>query len=310
MSRERYDKSTLEKIASGFWILFIFLLVFWFVLYLLSPEIRFWSNFFFSWIFKDWQLTIAFFTLMFITIGWTMIEGLFKLIFYMRVAYNDKFFIVTKAIRFLLITYFIMLIFFRYVTIWDFDNWELYIFSLALLGVSSFIFFKSRFFNQQIIKMRKSISSKDFKYIYIPIEKVILSAVLAGAFFIYLFFYFVEKTPWVVEFTDMLLTQLLVNPVIITLAICMVIFIFFTPLLQIVIDLLPSFTIKILSDQMKDRIRSIKIWTLVFMVITLVIKSLPFWNLPDYVEVILSFVLLLVSWLVSRKSNLVMLKGK
>jgi hypothetical protein len=87
----------------------------------------------------------------------------------------------------------------------------------------------------------------------------------------------------------MLGSQLLYNPFVATLFYLMIAFTFFAPLLQVISEALPVFALSILSYQQKHRIKLVRAWTLLYLVIAVFWRVLlPLWNLSGWFNIIIS----------------------
>jgi len=283
-----------ERLMSPWWILFIAIFVTWGVASLLIPVVAEVSIWIFSYIFKDWYLLTAFVSLVAISIGWSILEGFFKFSLYLRLAHPNLAAYTIKIIQFIVIVLFITLIFFRYITIFDFDSIYLYIISVTITALISALYFRSKRFENRI---KKSISlyynqrNRDdfYKYFYIKIEYVLLIALFSGIVFIFLWLSAYGDVAWIKQFTSMLSDQLLHNPFIAILFSLIITFTFFAPLMQLISELLPVFALDILSYQQKHTIKRVRKWTLFYFLLAVFWRIiLPLWNIDLWINIVVS----------------------
>lgn len=294
-----------QKLISPYWVIFIFILVFWGAACLLSPEVAFFSVQLFHIIFSNWESAGAFMSLVSISIGWALLEMIFRIVLYLRLTNPNLSAYSVRATRFVVIAYFFTLVAFRYITIWDFDEIPLYIFSGALVAFVSILYIKSSRFKKHVLASielyKKQRTRKDFyEYFYFKVEKIILIALFAGMVFIFLYLNAYYDIAWIKELSATLGEQLLYNPVMLVLFVLVIVMTFFMPLLQLLSDLLPAFALDILSYQTRKRIKKIRFWTLVFLIILVVVRLVPEWDIPGWLKNVLSIAGFVGVFIVSR----------
>jgi hypothetical protein len=303
-----------QKLISPYWVIFIFIVVFWGIACLLSPQVAYFSARLFELIFSNWESAGAFMSLVFMTVGWAFLELFFRIILYFRLSYPNLSAFSVRATRFVVMVLFAFIVAFRYISIWDYDEIPLYIIAGGLTAFISILYLRSQHFKARVLASiefyKKQKTRKDFyEYFYLKVEKIILIALFSGMVFIFLWLNAYSDVAWIKEFTTSLGEQLLTNPFMLVLFIFVIMMTFFMPLLKLLSDLLPAFALDILSYQTKKRIKKIRFWTLIFLVILVVMRLIPQWEIPDWIKNVLAVAGSISIYIVSRLISLYGIKN-
>jgi len=292
-----------QRIISKYWIPFIFILVLWGFTYAIFDVVKVGTHVLFGIIFSDIQIIFIFITLLFVSIGWVFVEIIALITFTLRVHYQEQVHQLVKGIRIASSILLLICIIFNYVTIWHFNDWQLYAFSIGFTALICAIYFKSARFKRPTDPSTVTTYSPDFAYMYIPVQKIFLAAIISGLGFIFTIFYF-TGTPWVVSIVDAVVMQIMVNPIIITLIILVLLFTIFFPLLQILTDLLANYCRQVLSTEMKERMKFIRKWTLILIIVVVLMRVVPFLDfIPDFIKPGISLAAMLLFYFITSKRN-------
>jgi hypothetical protein len=298
-----------ETHASSYWIIFFILLALWIAGLIISQEVRDISAKAWSFIISDWQVFGAFMTLVFFTIVWTFFEGVSSFLHYIYLTHPDSYFYVKHALRFIIISFFALLVILRYITIWDFQDAFLYVTAGAFTALLCAIWFRgSNYTNivkKDIERTAENMKRSDYyDYFYVRFDQVILVSAIIGASLIFMWYYLSRTVSWIVEFVDVVLPQFITNPVIFVLFVSLLCVTIFSPVFQFLADYLPPLAgRKTLSIQTKARIKKVRAWSLGFLACVLFIKLVPGFNIASWGKDLLSLGTLLLSWLISTYRN-------
>jgi len=271
-----------------------------------------------AYIVSDFQLIIAFFLFFGVTIGWMCIKSACRIFMYIRRRAQgqdfDKKFLVFG--RFFSGSVLFLMILFRYVTIWDFFNWELYLMVGSIELLLLIIFFKTGFgkFLVEHTKSRGITLSEDNKRLYVPYEVVFSLFVVIGMIIVMVYYYFLGPAMnvlWVKEFVDSILMQFLVNPLF---GICIGMLVISTVLYWLVkllyyLGVYASYEVQ--SDDTAKKVKRTRIWSLVFIFALLTIKYLTQvltqGPVSDWLNVVITLIIAacwIVSWIASVKAKM------
>lgn len=299
----------LSKNSSAYWIIFIFTITIYIAALIVSDFVRQMTLQALGFIFSDWQVFAAFITVFFFYIAWTMIEGIAKFTLFLYLRYPRTYAYLKQATRTGIISYFLTCLLFRYITIWDFEDIWLYVSSAVLSGVFLFMYFRSPRFKKSVMnsleKKQANLDRADYyQHFYIRFEQVILVAAIVGGSLIFMFYYGTGTVPWITELVDVVIPGFFTNPFILVLFIMLTCVTLFNPLFEFLADLLPPLLgQKALSYQTKLRIKRARIWSLLFLVIVLIIKLIPSWEIDPWAKDLLSIIALFLSWAISMYRN-------
>lgn len=315
--RERYRDGSI--VISKWWIPFITLNVIWVCLYFLFEPVRFWTIALFTIVFTNVDLIFIFISLLIITAGWTVIELFAAISWFLFIRYKEKGYLVARAIRFSLITFLLATIFMNFFSIFSFHDFWLYMASLGITALLCYIYFKSDYFKRAQSTRHKVTYSHDLKFMYIPIEKILMLSFFLGFAITVTVLYYqggAFGVTWVKYCIDSIIAGMFVNNYfLLVLVILVASFTVFYPGVQILGNLLPYYSKVALQDKTKERIKELRIWTLLFIIILTAIHCVPMiWNIylisfaPSYIESLISLGLTAASW--GIKSRLHLIKAK
>lgn len=261
--------------ASAYWIPFIVVVVIWLFAYLLIEPVRTTTNIVFGMMREDPNIIIAFVGLIFMFIGWSFLE--FTAIKTVHIAryHDEQMFMVVRAVRIVTVFYPIILVVCRYVTIYSFADWPLYIFALVIFLPMFVLILKTGWFSQPASDDARIEIDLDRKKVYIPVQLVLVAAFTFGPLFIILVSYFTQANPWVVDFVENVLVQLLINPVFLISWIMLVMFTIAYPCTAIIAWKSADIMKLVITNDTKRAIKKVRWYMILFVIVLTLSKLLP-----------------------------------
>lgn len=305
-----------KKTSSPWWILVTGFLIIWTILAIFFDYFKELSIVFFSYIFSDIQMTMAFCLFIFLTLGWVILEKL-AIFFNYIVETAKKEFVhrLVTMIRFFTILLLSLTITFRYITIWDYTDPPMYIVTFLITTLVGIIYFKGGL-EPLILKSRgfKGMRfSSDCKAIYIPYTILVYLFITVGFSIVFVWYYFNGEPAgvfWVKEFVDHSLVQFIINPFMLVLLILFLIFTIFYPLVQLIVMGIRFLSFEMLSDKVKKRIKTTRMWSLVFLIVSIFLKYILsiIVDLDDWLEAIISLAATFIYGFLAVKARSIAIK--
>jgi hypothetical protein len=261
--------------ASAYWIPFLIFVVGWIFAYFFIEPVRTSSNIVFDLMKVDPNVLIAFIGLLALFIGWSFLEFLSIKAVHISRYHDDQMYMVKRGIRIITTLYPAILITCRYVTIWSFTEWPLYLFGLVLFVPFFILLVKTKWFvTQSAPDSRVDFDLKN-KKIYIPIQIVLLIAFTAGPLFIIILSSFTENVPWIDDFVGNVLIQFIINPVFITMGLLLLFFTFFYPFTEYIAWKFAKLAKLIITKDTKKAMKKVRIYMCAFVLVLTISKLFP-----------------------------------
>jgi MFS family permease len=283
---EHEDETVLSlKVIVALLIITIFLTI-----YFVDKEVNKWINLQIQFILNDWQLLFSILSILGLTIGWWLLQGLSMGILYLSIGLRRR--LTSNSahyVRYGLTTFFLSSIFTNYLFGYTFDDFKLW--TISLLFTFSITLFVLAFikFKQYIDEKRGKTSKQSdqrlkekYKGQLIPKEEkkviepkwywiaLLLAIVPIIIFYIYNTFGITDIT---LKFFDIVNSSIILK---VNFALILIFTIFWKPVVWIFGYLLPKIAEKLITVVARRRINRLRIFTVILVVSMLLIKNLPF----------------------------------
>jgi hypothetical protein len=264
-------------------------------IYLVDQNVKDWVNLQVKFILGDWQLLFSIITIIGLTLGWWLLQGLSMIILYLSIGLRRRLTSNTaNYCRYGLSTFFISAILTNYLFGYTFKDVALWAISLLFTFSITLFLFAFLKFKQYIDKRRKGSLNqpkerlKDkFEKQLIPKEEkkviepkwywigLLLLIVPVVIFYIYNTFGIMDIT---IAFFNIINSSVILQ---ITFWLILIFTIFWKPTVWICGYLLPKLAEKLITVVAKRRINKLRFFSIVLVIAMLIIKNLPFMNFLD-----------------------------
>ena len=302
---ERYVKGTYEKVSSAWWVIALGFFVIWGIVLLFDiMEARKLTLFVFTAICTDIQLATSVLSIFGITFGWAILENIAERMIFTYHRNQGKHIPdrIQTFISFTSLFWLILLFLGHYLTVFTFNDYGLYVIIGCIYALVLVIYFKTTL-EVRLIKLKKwkkIIFSEDQSNFYVPYEKMFFWFAICGILLVFFYYYNFGETSgilWAKSIGDLFLAQIMYNPVVITLLIVALVFTVFYPLVDFAGVILLIGCYKLITTQTKEKIRAVRKYIALFVLITVVWKMLDVFgiNIIDpSIEVLLGLLIMII----------------